>query len=108
MENSRIEQIKIFLKETPTDPFLNYALAIEFVAINEFKKAKEIFENLIKNNPDYSATYYHLGKLLIAENKKDDAIKVFETGINITRQNNEQHAASELISALNEILYDED
>lgn len=108
MENSRIEQIKNFLKETPNDTFLNYALAIEYVAINKTNEAKEIFIKLIETNPEYSATYYHFGKLLLVENKKDEAIKIFENGIKIAKNNNETHAASELLSALNEILYDED
>ena len=108
MENSRIEQIKNFLKETPLDTFLNYALAIEYVAIKKTNEAMEIFNKLIETNPEYSATYYHLGKLLLTQNKKAEAIKVFENGIKISMNNNETHAASELKAALNEILYDED
>ncbi|MCC6722644.1 MAG: tetratricopeptide repeat protein [Bacteroidia bacterium] len=108
MENSRIEQIKLFLKESPDDPFLNYALAIEYVAKKNQAEAKDIFQKLITKNPEYSATYYHYGKLLLSENKKNEAIEIFEKGIKVAKQNNEQHAASELLSALNEILYDED
>lgn len=108
MENSRIEQIKNFLTQTPDDTFLNYALAIEFVAVNNNEDAKKIFQKLIENVPEYSATYYQYGKLLLKEKDKQGAVKIFEDGINVARKNNETHAASELQAALNEILYDED
>ena len=53
MENSRIKQIKTFLNDSPEDAFLNYALAIEYLGLDESQKAKEIFEKLIENNPEY-------------------------------------------------------
>ncbi|NUM31430.1 MAG: tetratricopeptide repeat protein [Bacteroidetes bacterium] len=108
MENSRIEQIKKFLTQTPDDTFLNYALAIEFVAVSKNEEAMKIFQKLIKNNPEYSATYYQFGKLLLKENDRQGAIKIFEDGILIARKNNEHHAASELQAALNEVLFDEE
>ena len=35
--NERIEQIKTFLKDTPNDPFLSYALATEYVSLGQDK-----------------------------------------------------------------------
>lgn len=108
MENSRIEQIKTFLKDSPDDAFLNYALAIEYLGINETDMAKAIFEKLIKIMPDYSATYYHYGKLTLKEGNPELATQIFEQGIKVADKNKELHAAAELRSALNELLYDED
>ena len=108
MENKRIEQIKVFLLDSPNDTFLNYALAIEYLGINKNDLAKEIFEKLISNSPDYSATYYHYGKLLLLENRREDAKLIFEKGVEIANKNKEIHAVAELRSILNEILYDED
>ena len=108
MENSRIEQIKTFLNDSPNDAFLNYALAIEYLGLNETKKAKEIFEKLVINHPNYSATYYHYGKLIQSEGDADAAKAIYEMGIKIALENKETHAAAELRTALNELLYDED
>lgn len=108
MENSRITQIKEFLKESPEDTFLNYALAIEYIGLQDYDKAKLIFEQLLRNNPEYTATYYHYGKLLLKEDKKEEAIEIFNTGIKKADLNKELHASAELRSALNEILYDEE
>ncbi len=108
MENSRIEQIKTFLNDSPDDAFLNYALAIEYLGLNETSKAKEIFEKLVTNHPSYSATYYHYGKLIQNGGEKDIAKDIFERGIKIAVENKETHAVAELRTALNELLYDED
>lgn len=108
MENSRIKQIITFLNDSPNDTFLNYALAIEYLGLDESQKAKEIFEKLIENNPEYSATYYHFGKLILKEGNKEQAQQIFEKGIKVADKNKELHAAAELRSALNELLYDED
>jgi len=108
VENSRIAQIKEFLKESPEDTFLNYALAIEYIGLQDFNKAKLIFEQLLLNNPEYTATYYHYGKLLLKEGKKEEAIEIFNMGIKKADFNKELHTSAELRSALNEILYDEE
>jgi len=108
VENSRIEQIKAFLKDSPEDSFLNYALAIEYIGLQDFKGAKALFEKLLINAPDYTATYYHYGKLLLKEGEKEKAMEIFTTGIKHAEQNKELHTTAELRSALNEILYDEE
>ena len=108
MENSRIEQIKTFLRDSPDDAFLNYALAIEYLGGNKPEKAKLIFEFLLERHPTYSATYYHYGKMLLKDNERTRAQEIFEFGVSIAVYNKELHAAAELRSALNELLYDED
>ena len=35
----RIEQIQEFLKDSPRDAFLNYALAQEWIKLNDFESA---------------------------------------------------------------------
>ena len=78
MENSRIEQIKQFLNDSPDDAFLNYALAIEYIGINEAELAKAIFIKLLENHPNYSATYYHYGKLILKEGNPELAKENFQ------------------------------
>jgi uncharacterized protein HemY len=99
----RIEQLSAYLKNSPDDTFLNYALAMEFVSAGADEKARETLEKLTKNSPEYTATYYHLGKLLERAGENEEAVRIYQTGIDITRQNREQHALSELQSALNEL-----
>ena len=105
---SRIKQLEDFLQKEPDDSFLNYALAIEYIGINEKSKAKDIFENIIKRDPDYTATYYHLGKLFQEEKNVDRAEEIYQEGIRLTRMRKEQHKLAELQTALNNMLFDDD
>lgn len=108
MENKRIAQLQEFLQDTPNDAFLNYALAIEYVGLEKDDLAQPIFEKLIATQPEYTATYYHLGKLLERDEKKDDAENIYKQGIAITMKNREQHALAELQNALTNLWIDDD
>jgi tetratricopeptide (TPR) repeat protein len=103
---NRIEQLEIFLKETPNDAFLNYALATEYVSMGDDEKAEFIFRDLLEKNPDYVATYYHLGKLLERKQQKNEAMDIYRMGIEKAKATGEQHSLSELQSALLELEYE--
>jgi tetratricopeptide (TPR) repeat protein len=109
MEISRLDKLLEFIKSEPNDEFLKYALATEYLRLNQVDKALEYYEDLVTNHPNYSGTYYHLGKLYEALNRKDDAIKIYETGMKITKEKRDNHAFSELQSVYREAIgYDED
>lgn len=105
---TRLEQLQEFLKKEPTDPFLNYALAMELEAKGSVEEAYGVLSELYKRSPDYSATYYHLGRLLIGRGLRDEALSIFEEGMKVTRAKKEQHLLAELQSAYNNLLYDDE
>jgi len=96
------------LKDTPNDAFLNYALAIEYVGMEKDAIAQPIFEKLMDTQPEYTATYYHLGKLYERANRKNDAETIYKKGIAITMKNKEQHALAELQNVLTNLWIDDD
>lgn len=110
MQSNRLEKLLEFIKNEPNDEFLKYALATEYLSLNNTEKALAYYEDLVKNHPGYTGTYYHLGKLYEALNRKDDAIKTYETGMRITREKRDNHAYSELQAAYNAAsgLFDDD
>jgi tetratricopeptide (TPR) repeat protein len=101
---SRLHQLLKFLEEEPNDPFNIYALALEYQKIDA-EKALTFFELLTKEHADYVATYYHLGKLHEELGNKEQAVQIFETGINKARSANDLKALKELQNALGEIQY---
>ncbi|MBO6518303.1 MAG: tetratricopeptide repeat protein [Bacteroidia bacterium] len=105
---SRIKQLESFLESEPNDSFLNYALAIEYVGLENWDKAKNILNELVERDPDYTATYYHLGKLFQREGNIEKAEQVYEEGIRRTREKREQHKLAELQNALTNMLFDDD
>jgi len=101
MQISRLEKLLEFIKNEPEDEFLKYALATEYLRLNDTDKALEYYEDLIKNHPRYVGTYYHLGKLYEALNRKEDALKTYQTGMKTAREKRDNHAFSELQSVYN-------
>ncbi|GAA4148014.1 hypothetical protein GCM10022216_34530 [Sphingobacterium kyonggiense] len=107
---SRLEQLKEFLAESPQDPFLKYALTMEYVKLGDEEQALVGFENLIAEHPDYVGTYYHFGKFLEKAMEKERAIGIYEQGIQVAQAKRNFHALGELKNALlmAEGLLDED
>jgi tetratricopeptide (TPR) repeat protein len=96
MEISRLDKLLAFIQNEPEDEFLKYALATEYLRLNDTEKALTYYEDLVNNHPNYTGTYYHLGKLYEALNRKEDAISTYEKGMEITKAKRDNHAFSEL------------
>ncbi|EHQ29206.1 tetratricopeptide repeat protein [Mucilaginibacter paludis] len=102
METTRLNKLLDFLKNEPNDEFLKYALATEYLRLNETDKSLLYYEDLVNNHPRYVGTYYHLGKLYEALNRKEEAITTYETGMAIAKELRDNHAFSELQSVYQE------
>ena len=102
---SRIQQLEGFVNEDPNDPFNLYALALEHSKADG-RKAIDIFNQLLKNHPDYVPTYYQLGKLYIDFSENEKALEVFDSGIRISTDKKDYKALRELQSARQELLTD--
>ncbi len=101
MPLNRLQKLLGFIETQPGDPFLKYALATEYLKANETDKALFYYEDLTINHADYVGTYYHLGKLYEALNRKDDAIKTYQTGMQVARTARDTHAFAELQEVYN-------
>ncbi len=99
-EEHRIAILKSFLQKDPSDAFSRYALALDYVKLNRLDEAVREFEYLLEHSPDYTATYYHLGKVYERLGRTEDAKKVYQIGIERTAQRGETHAQKELREAL--------
>ena len=109
MEMNRLEKLLEFIQNEPNDEFLKYALATEYLRLNNTEKALSYYENLVNNHPNYTGTYYHLGRLYEALDRKQDAIAIYEKGMKITKEKRDNHAFSELQTVYREAIgYDED
>ena len=104
---SRIEQLQELLKDDINDSFLKYALALEYVKVKENDTARDYFLKLIKEDKDYVATYYQLGKLYESLNEVEKATEIYKNGIEIAQQIDNKKSLLELQEAYN-ILIDID
>ena len=101
----RIEKIKEFLSKQPNDSFLQHALALEYIKLGKDEEARNLFHSVLERDPSYIGTYYHLAKLYERNEKVNDAIKIYEKGMQEAKKAGEDHAFGELKSAYEELLY---
>jgi Tfp pilus assembly protein PilF len=101
----RITRILNFLELTPKDNFLRHALALEYLKIGEDRKARELFEAVLTQSPDYVGSYYHLAKLLEKLEETQLAISWYEKGMAAAKAAGDQHAYNELQAAYEDLVY---
>lgn len=99
-QQSKIKQLARQIKHNPGDSFSKFALALEFRKEGEFKKARILFEDILSSDPEYVGVYYHLGKLYEALDRLDDAQTLYQKGIPIANEQDEQRTEKELKEAL--------
>ena len=96
----KLESLLDLLKAAPNEPFILFALAQECIKKGLDSEALKYYERIITFSPDYTGVYYHLGKLYEQLGRVEEAIAIYEKGMQVTRAKGEQHAYGELQSAL--------
>jgi Tfp pilus assembly protein PilF len=102
---SRIDQINTFLETSPNDNFLHHALALEYIKLGDEATAKGLFEEILKRDPAYIGSYYHLAKLLERTNDTPAAIQWYEKGMEAAKTAGDNHAYNELRAAYEELIF---
>jgi len=97
--NSTIEQLLTLKAENPDDPFILYALAMEYKKNGAHQSAERYYQILVDKHPLYGGTYYHYAQLLenIGEEVKADSI--YQKGLSILKENEDSHLYNELSQA---------
>ena len=101
----RIARIKEFLQSNPNDNFLRHALALEYVKLGDDPAARELFEAVLNESPDYIGSYYHLAKLLEKMEQTTLAIEWYEKGMAAAKKAGDNHAYNELQAAYEDLVY---
>ena len=99
----RLEKLKAFLVQNPDDNFVQHALALEYVKLNDDESAKEQWEALLKRDERYVGSYYHLAKLLERQGETAAAVAVYKKGMEVAKSVGDRHAYNELQMALEDM-----
>lgn len=105
MNYSRLEQLIKFLEESPDDPFVLYALALEYKATNR-EQTTQLFNQLLENHPDYLATYYQAALNKEESGEKEEAISLYKAGMELARKQNDPSTLKELKAAYDLLMDD--
>lgn len=103
---TRLEKLLELYHIDHTDPFVIYALALEYRKLDIAKSAM-YFELLLEQHESYLPTYYHAAELFAERGDKAKAVATYEKGIIVARMKQDHHALRELENAYRNYLFDE-
>ncbi len=99
MSSERLDKLLDFLKSSPNDSFLLFALAKEYENIGQIDQALLHYTKLKEIDSKYIGLYYHLGKLYERIQEEILALRTYKEGINLAKELGDFHALSELNTA---------
>lgn len=81
MELDRLTNLLAMLEKQPEDPFLNYALAIEYQSRDEDESAIIYYDILLSKHTDYLPVYYQAGMFEVKRGNIEKALDLFRKGM---------------------------
>ena len=106
MNSNRMTQLRELAISDPTDVFIKYAIALEYLAIGENTEAVTHLKNLILTHPNYLPSYYQLGQMLESAGKTAEAILIYKSGATLAEIQKENKTKSELLQAIENLTED--
>ena len=98
--NSRLEQLEKLASKDPGDPFIQYAIALEYVSSHQLEQAAGILEKLMEASPDYTAGYHQAGRVYEQLDREDEARRCYEQGIVVAERQGDAKDLDEMREAL--------
>lgn len=92
-------QIEALLAEEPGDPFLRYALAMEYVSAGEQAVAADLLLAMTAET-SYVPAFLQAGQVLIRLNRVGEARDVLRKGTSMAQQQGNTHAEGEMTGLL--------
>ena len=91
-----LENLKKMLGTQHENQLLHYSIGNEYLKSNEFDLAEDHLRKAVLMDPEYSAGWKLLGKILNAAEKYNEAIEVFSQGIVVAENKGDIQAAKEM------------
>jgi tetratricopeptide (TPR) repeat protein len=96
----RLATLLTMARDKPNDPFLIFALALEYKTSGNQAESRVYCERLVCEFPDYVATYYQYGKMEEENGNFTRAIDLYSKGIQKARAAGDEKTARELQQAI--------
>ncbi len=100
----KIEKLKSFLRDSPDDPFLKHALALEYIKTGSETEARDLFLEILTLDPAYIGSYYHLARLLERIGETENAKSWYEKGMEASQKAGDEHSYGELLAAYEDLI----
>ena len=99
----KIAGLTEILNQDPTNSFARYGLAMEYASQGNVEASLKQFQQLLADNPDYTAGYFMAAQTLAKAGRNDEAKLRLTEGIASARRTGNQHALSEMQTMLDEL-----
>jgi len=100
---SRKEKLEQMLVCQPEDPFLHYALAMEWVKEGNAESGLRLFDRVLALDAGYLGAYMQKANTLIGQDRFLDARATLKAGIDAANQKGDTHAADEMRGLLESV-----
>jgi tetratricopeptide (TPR) repeat protein len=102
----RIATLRILAEAEPGDPTTWFLLGRELLALPSPAEAADSFRRAIQADPDYTAAYRQLGNALEACGQLDEAVAIYQKGIEVAGRTHDLQAGKEMNAFLKRIARD--
>ena len=106
--NNRIEEILQMRDQDPDDPFLWYALALEYVKSGDPIVAEKAFDAVLERFPEYLPAYYQAAVYFWDQGSFEKARHAFVQGIRLAEVSDDLKTLQELRNSYQNFLIDLD
>jgi tetratricopeptide (TPR) repeat protein len=103
MEKTRMEKIQLMLDESPQDVFLQYAMAMELMALNRHLEASQYLEKILLLQYNHIASYYQLALIKWNMQLPQEAIRLATLGLQYAIEQGNLKTANEFRTLLQEM-----
>jgi len=91
-----VESLQGMLERGQDSALLRFSLGGEYAKRGDWSLAIEHLRSALSQDPNYSAAYKLLGKVLVEDNQSDTAKQVYANGIDVAQARGDQQAAKEM------------
>jgi tetratricopeptide (TPR) repeat protein len=101
-KGTRSAKLEEMVEQNPDAPFPRYALALEYRSAGLSDEALELFEGLIRRQPEYVPAYLQFALLLQECGDDDRMVEILNQGIAAAARQGDRKAVEELSALLEE------
>jgi predicted Zn-dependent protease len=98
--NKRLQRLEQMIEKGSRDPFVRYARALELRGLGQLEPALAALAEVRDMHPDYVPTFLMAGQIAIELEEVEQARAWLERGVVVATAARDEHARSELQSAL--------
>jgi predicted Zn-dependent protease len=99
----KIAGLREILALDAKNSFARYGIAMELASRGDADEALKEFDQILANDPDYTAAYFMSAQTLSAEGRKREAVQRLKDGISCAARVGNRHALSEMQAMLDEL-----